>query len=589
LPGPLIEAQEGDTIRITITNKNEIMATTVHWHGLHQRGTVWNDGTSQITQCSLSPFESQTYEFIAYPAGTHYWHSHQGMTATDGIAGPIVIHPKVPEPFYEELNLSVDDVEEQMLFLMDYFDDTSLQREAGLASESLNWIGNPASLLLNGKGLSKYCTNFTGQQPFSKYSCSDTLQWTPSILVEQGKTYRFRVVNGGGLVMQNLAINQHNMTIVEVDGTNVVPYTVQNLTIAPGQRYSVIVYADQGENDDDGEENFWMQSLVAGRPLSNMPEGNWVLSYANSTANVQLPNVNQKKPTHPVYDVDQTQVFTAFFENLHTTGEEEVDNITTTTRGTCQVVWTLNNISFVYPDSGSPLIYSAVEESQRLGWPLPGPLSVAGDSVPGDDDDTTPPGYYIQQQATSVIRLNEGDVAEFVIENSVGIEGTSEFHPWHFHGHSFWVVGRGIGTYNETQDVPNYNLVNPVLRDTTVGLKNSWVAIRFIANNPGVWYLHCHIESHLTMGMGFVVIVSPNKIGSLTDSVQYCSANDLQSPFQSNIVNSSMDDTTTIAAADESEAASAGNNNDAGYNAAAGIIATTMAAVVIVTSMMSYL
>ena len=215
--------------------------------------------------------------------------------------------------------------------------------------------------------------------------------------------------------------------------------------------------------------------------------------------------------------------------------------------------------------------------------------SVAGDSVPGDDDDTTPPGYYIQQQATSVIRLNEGDVAEFVIENSVGIEGTSEFHPWHFHGHSFWVVGRGIGTYNETQDVPNYNLVNPVLRDTTVGLKNSWVAIRFIANNPGVWYLHCHIESHLTMGMGFVVIVSPNKIGSLTDSVQYCSANDLQSPFQSNIVNSSMDDTTTIAAADESEAASAGNNNDAGYNAAAGIIATTMAAVVIVTSMISYL
>ena len=528
----MIEAQEGDTIRITITNKNEIMATTVHWHGLHQRGTVWNDGTSQITQCSLSPFESQTYEFIAYPAvrsityyvlryvtcllllfsnnemnnellvyvgsfssifvfsffctdlcqlfhpipllfvrttyyilqqGTHYWHSHQGMTATDGIAGPIVIHPKVPEPFYKELNLSVDNVEEQTLFLMDYFDDTSLQREAGLASESLNWIGNPASLLLNGKGLSKYCTNFTGQQPFSKCltdcladyevvteddtvfgvnkngleicndqcigtlssshicldSCSDTLQWTPSILVEQGKTYRFRVVNGGGLVMQNLAINQHNMTIVEVDGTNVVPYTVQNLTIAPGQRYSVIVYADQGENDDDGEENFWMQSLVAGRPLSNMPEGNWVLSYANSTANVQLPNVNQKKPTHPVYDVDQTQVFTAFFENLHTTGEEEVDNITTTTRtthesertalsanesdvtryhltltqgwsttksgpygdrvsceggGTCQVVWTLNNISFVYPDSGNPLIYTAVEESQRLGWPLPGPL-----------------------------------------------------------------------------------------------------------------------------------------------------------------------------------------------------------------------
>jgi len=89
--------------------------------------------------------------------------------------------------------------------------------------------------------------------------------------------------------------------------------------------------------------------------------------------------------------------------------------------------------------------------------------------------------------------------------------------------------------------------------------------------------------------MGFVVVVSPNKIGSLTDSVQYCSANDLQSPFQSNIVNTSMDGDTTIAAAAESEeAASAGNNNNAGYNAAAGIIATTMAAAVIVTSIISY-
>jgi L-ascorbate oxidase len=45
------------------------MATTVHWHGLHQVGTVWNDGTSQITQCSLNPYEEQTYEFIAYPPG----------------------------------------------------------------------------------------------------------------------------------------------------------------------------------------------------------------------------------------------------------------------------------------------------------------------------------------------------------------------------------------------------------------------------------------------------------------------------------------------------------------------------------------
>ena len=52
--------------------------------------------------------------------------------------------------------------------------------------------------------------------------------------------------------------------------------------------------------------------------------------------------------------------------------------------------------------------------------------------------------------------------------------------------------------------------------------------MRFVANNPGVWYLHCHIMAHLTMGMGFVVIVDPDKIGAPTDSAKYCDKNLLQ-------------------------------------------------------------
>jgi L-ascorbate oxidase len=185
------------------------------------------------------------------------------------------------------------------------------------------------------------------------------------------------------------------------------------------------------------------------------------------------------------------------------------------------------------------------------------------------------PGYNISETATSVIRLNEGDIAEFIIENSVGPSGVSEFHPWHFHGHSFWVVGRGNGTFNETEDVPKYNLQNPVIRDTVVGLKDSWVALvrtgsihfiinetlqtvianniplffptsfpplikRFVANNPGVWFLHCHIEAHLAMGMGFVVIVDPDKVGTLTESVQYCNSNELQAVVEDSFVDDSI-------------------------------------------------
>jgi FtsP/CotA-like multicopper oxidase with cupredoxin domain len=308
------------------------------------------------------------------------------MTQTDGVTGPIIIHPKEKEPY--------DYDEERLLFLGDFFDQTSLQRCAGLKSDDFEWIGDPTSLLLNGKGLSQYCTNFNGTQPDGGHicldSCSDTKKWTPSILIEAGKTYRFRFINAGGLVMQNIAINGHTMTVVNVDGTNVEPFEVDNLSIAVGQRYSVLVKADQYQGGDSETKNFWMQSVVVGRPSEGMPEGNWVLSYANSTDDVELPPDTQEKPNHPAWD-DQTQIFTDFFNGLHTRNmsahiedqaaltAEESDikryqiTITQAFDGT-HLNWALNNISFVHPTSGMPLIGSAVEQSQRLGWPLPGPI-----------------------------------------------------------------------------------------------------------------------------------------------------------------------------------------------------------------------
>nr|QCZ35211.1 laccase 44 [Salvia miltiorrhiza] len=80
-------------------------------------------------------------------------------------------------------------------------------------------------------------------------------------------------------------------------------------------------------------------------------------------------------------------------------------------------------------------------------------------------------------------------------------------HPIHLHGYSFYVVGSGLGNYNRIRDLANYNLVDPPLMQTIAVPKSGWTAIRFKANNPGVWYLHCHIERHITWGMGMVFIV----------------------------------------------------------------------------------
>lgn len=106
-PGPLIEANEGDNITVRVLNKNKASTVSIHWHGIHQKGTPFSDGAASITQCALGPNQVQEYNFIAYPSGTHYWHDHAAYHMVDGIAGPLIVRPKTPDPFaYDEERVS---------------------------------------------------------------------------------------------------------------------------------------------------------------------------------------------------------------------------------------------------------------------------------------------------------------------------------------------------------------------------------------------------------------------------------------------------------------------------------------------------
>ncbi|KAF2297222.1 hypothetical protein GH714_019603 [Hevea brasiliensis] len=100
---------------------------------------------------------------------------------------------------------------------------------------------------------------------------------------------------------------------------------------------------------------------------------------------------------------------------------------------------------------------------------------------------------------------NYGEAVEIVLQGTA-IQ-SPENHPMHLHGYSFYVVGIGSGNFNNFSDPENYNLVNPPEVNTIGVPKSGWVAIRFFANNPGVWFMHCHLERHATWGMDTVLIV----------------------------------------------------------------------------------
>lgn len=98
--------------------------------------------------------------------------------------------------------------------------------------------------------------------------------------------------------------------------------------------------------------------------------------------------------------------------------------------------------------------------------------------------------------------IKRGDVVE------INITGPPN-HPFHLHGHTFAVVKGATGSTN---------FVNPPRRDVTP-TATAGITIRFVADNPGPWFLHCHIDLHLEGGLAMVFAEAPDDIVSGDDSI----------------------------------------------------------------------
>lgn len=74
MPGPLIEANEGDTVVVTVQNDLVDESTTIHWHGLFQNGTQTMDGVPGFSQCPIPAGSSWTYTFSTEGQSGTYWY-----------------------------------------------------------------------------------------------------------------------------------------------------------------------------------------------------------------------------------------------------------------------------------------------------------------------------------------------------------------------------------------------------------------------------------------------------------------------------------------------------------------------------------
>ncbi|KAI4966715.1 hypothetical protein ZWY2020_037031 [Hordeum vulgare] len=118
----------------------------------------------------------------------------------------------------------------------------------------------------------------------------------------------------------------------------------------------------------------------------------------------------------------------------------------------------------------------------------------------------TPPNNTNVSNGTKVAVLPYNTSVEVVLQDT-SIQG-AESHPLHLHGYDFFVVGQGVGNYDPSSHPAGFNLLDPVQRNTVGVPAGGWVAIRFFADNPGVWFMHCHLEVHTSWGLKMAWVVN---------------------------------------------------------------------------------
>lgn len=219
-PGPVIECNWGDWVKIKVTNKLQENATTIHWHGIHHKKTNDMDGVPGISECAIVPGASKTYEFRATSYGTAWYHSHLLAQYGDGIRGPMIIHG----PATADYDLDMGHVMVSDIFpagtAFAQADRIAHQGQAGLAT---------SNYLLNGHNKSPNMA--TGKHTL----------WS----VQKGKKHLFRFINGAAMEMYSIRFDNHKMTVIAADFVPIEPYETEWLNIACGQRYDVILEADQ--------------------------------------------------------------------------------------------------------------------------------------------------------------------------------------------------------------------------------------------------------------------------------------------------------------------------------------------------------
>ncbi|KAL8153982.1 hypothetical protein V2J09_011742 [Rumex salicifolius] len=446
-------------------------------------------GQTVTVNCHIQPGNNYTYSIIlTEEEGTLWWHAHSEWSRAT-VYGAIYIRPSEGR----EYPYPVQPDGQQGIVLGTWFETDVQDFIDDFLEKGASFPVDYQALTINGLPGDFYddieCTSGTSDVGMFEME------------VEYGKTYLLRVINAALNEDLTFAVAGHSLTVVGTDAAYIEPVVTDQISIGTGQTMDVLLVANQtpgyyymeARHSESGK-NLSTSGLIKYTNLTEITTVSTSLTnfVSASTFQHKFRSLNNSNYTYDVPQTVDTNIFmTVSLNTLQDCAPHMGCNITGYA--------SLTNITFVNPNIDILQAYY-LNMSDVYTTDFPYKASVF------DYTNATGVSTYSEVNGTKVFVVDYNSTVELIFQGTNIKYDYGMDHTMHLHGHSFYFVGWGSGNYNES-DAEDYNLVDPPLINTVAMGGDAWVAIRFRADNPGVWFMHCHRARHLMGGMAAVMIV----------------------------------------------------------------------------------
>ena len=250
IPAPTLRLREGDEVTIRVTNRLAV-STSIHWHGILLPYQM--DGVPGISFKGIAPGETFTYRFKLRQSGTYWYHSHSGFQEMTGMYGALIIEPRAGERHHTD--------QDHVVQLSDWTDENPMHAFSKLKVQSDIYNFSQPTFF----DFTRDVSNMGLQAALEKRQMWNQMRMNPTDLADlsaatftylmngtapasnwtglfnKGDRVRLRFINAASNSFFDVRIPGLKMTVIQSDGQDVEPVSIDEFRFGPGETYDVLV------------------------------------------------------------------------------------------------------------------------------------------------------------------------------------------------------------------------------------------------------------------------------------------------------------------------------------------------------------